>query len=460
MRRLSRGLGFTVSAFVLACGFPRPVEVEGDAGPAATFDAGVDPGSACTRTTCIDDLLSMCGTSGTVEQIETCRLGCYSDQSRCNGLLPSNGLRQSLEDSDQRSAMMLPAGTVVDTDMGSVTAAGTSVAVSTTTVAQPGGSLLRVFMAKSWAISDIRIQGGLPVAFVASDGINVLGVIDASANSVSPGPGAPICGDDTGRGGAAGAHFVRTREPGYPPLLFVSNGHGGGGFGTAGGAGGVEGDTPIGLGGLSNGTPELVPLRGGCQGGGDTGVPDTGLHRGAGGGAIQLVAGGAIHLVGGALSGRGVVHVGGGGSPTGSLGRTSDTDTAPIWGPGGAGSGGAILIEAPSVILDDGTALFAGGGGGGGFGACSPKPDGHDASPDETAAAGGACSVTDAFTVAGGSGATTATGGAGHDGTGGGAGGGGGGLGRIRINTADGRYVAGSSALIRGVMTTGVAGRR
>jgi hypothetical protein len=154
------------------------------------------------------------------------------------------------------------------------------------------------------------------------------------------------------------------------------------------------------------------------------------------------------------------VHVGGGGGIAGVLGRTDDTDPTPVWGPGGGGSGGGILIEAPSIILDEGTALLAGGGGGGGYGACSPGPDGLDAIPNSGTAPGGSCPTGIMPAAVGGSGATTGAGAAGQDRTIGAAGGGGGGLGRIRINTRDGQYAAGTTSLIHGVSTSGTAGRR
>jgi hypothetical protein len=393
-----------------------------------------------------------------VEHIEHCSLGCFSDGSRCGQLAPSNGLGLALDQSEQYGAVTLPAGSVIDTDTGAVAAAGTPIVVATVTIAQPGGPVLRVLLARSWSISDARIRGSLPLAIVASDEITVQGVVDVSADASQGGAGSLVCGSGAGGGGAAQGFFERppaSSSPGYPGFLWASNGFGGGGFGTTGGAGGtVNASLLVGTAGQENGNVELVPLRGGCEGGGDS--PP---HRGAGGGAIQLVAGRIVHVVAGGGA-TGIVHVGGGGGLAGVLGRVDETDTAPVWGPEGGGSGGGILIEAPNVVFDDGIALLAAGGAAGGYGACGAVVNGSDAAPNAAVPAGGRCPAGTTPTAAGGDGATNGTGGSGQATSVGSAGGGGGGLGRIRINTGDGQYSAGASALLRGVVTTGVVGRR
>jgi len=354
---------------------------------------------------------------------------------------------------------MLPSGSVIDTDTGTVASAGTPIAVATATVAQPGGPMLRVLLARSWTIYDVRIRGALPVAFVASDDITVRGVIDASADAAVSGPGALECGSAAGGGGPAQGFNQRVSpgaSPGYPPYLWSSGGFGGGGFGTAGGAGGIVlAGLQVGSAGQVNGSDELTPLRGGCEGGGATSQV-----RGSGGGAVQLVSSRTVHFIA-TVAGKGEVHVGGGGGVAGALGRSSDTDPTPVWGPGGGGSGGGILIEAPNVVFDDDTALVAAGGAGGGYGACNPPAAGSDAAPDATTPVGVSCPAATHPIGVGGDGATTGSGAPGLDNTAGGsAGSGGGGLGRIRINTKDGGYSAGASAVVRGAVTAGVVGRR
>lgn len=468
----------SLSIVLTACNFPRPPDnspdIDGGSPTDGTqpndssgSDSGVadapggNPGvdaAACMQTTCTAGTLTVCA-SGTVDHTEPCALGCFSDQTRCNALAPSNGLAASLDEAPQHPAITLPAGSVVNTDTGAVTSAGTPVAVASVTVAQPGGPTLRVLIAKAWTINDVRIQGSLPVAFVASDEIKVQGVIDASADGGTKGPGAQTCGAASGGGGPAQGFFERPRvgnSGGYPDFLWASNGFGGGGFGTAGGAGGItNAGLTVGTPGQPNGTAELVPLRGGCEGGNDaTNAPPSG----AGGGAIQLVSSHSIHVLAGGAS-NGTVHVGGGHGIAGVLGRAENT-TTPVWGPGGGGSGGGILLEAATVTLDDAAALLAAGGGGGGYGACSPVPDGGDAPANTSTPAGGACPPTVKPAAAGGDGATGGTGAVGLAETfGGSSGSGGGGLGRIRVNTASGQFMAGA-AVLRGITTSGTVGVR
>jgi hypothetical protein len=424
----------------------------------SAVDAGVDA-KTCSQTTCRGGVLEVCGAANLVEHTEQCALGCFFDETRCNQLVASNGLDTALDQAVRQGPITLPAGTVVNTDTGRVFSSdGSPVAAATTTVEQPGGATLRVMLAQSWVINDIRIRGTLPIAFVSSNVLTVQGAMDASADHDTNGPGALVCGS-TGGGGApaSDAHFERVppeNSGGYPAFLWITNGFGGGGFGTAGGPGGEAYPALTGAAGAANGNAELVPLRGGCEGGGD--VPQ---HRGAGGGVIQLVSGRAVHLVVLGVS-KGVVHVGGGRGVAGTLGHAPSGDTSPLYAAGGGGSGGGLLIEAPSVILDDGTALLAAGGGGGGYGACNPGPDGVDAPPNGAIPSGGDCPPGTTPSAAGGAGAITGAGTAGETVTAGAAGSGGGGLGRIRINTADGQYIASTSSLIRGVTTSGTLAHR
>jgi hypothetical protein len=446
------------SAALSACEFPRPQDV-------APPDDAMVVGKSCTRTTCADSQLEICGTAGTVEHSETCSLGCFPDGSRCYTFVPSNGLGSVLDRSPQEGEISLPSGTVIDSDTGAVTSVqGTPISVTVAQVTQPGGPMLRVLVARTWIIADVQIRGRQALAFVSSGEMIVEGTIDASAEAALGGPGAVTCGSGGGGGGQAQGFFLRApsgNSGGYPTFLFHSNGLGGAGYATPGGAGGVrEPILAVGVGGQVNGNAELVPLRGGCEGGG--GLPGYG---GGGGGAIQLVSGTSVRFLSGASS-KGIVHVGGGRGAAGDLGHISELDMSPISGPGGGGSGGAILIEAPRVVLEPGTALVANGGGGGGYGACDPGPDGADAAPITAPAAGGACPTEVQPSAAGGDGATNGNGetganaglvGAGMHGS---AGGGGGGLGRVRINTVDGMYSAGATVLVRGIATSGAVARR
>lgn len=190
-------------------------------------------------------------------------------------------------------------------------------------------------------------------------------------------------------------------------------GPGGGGYSTAstfggGGEGGAH-CTLGGLGagmtfaeGLTNGAPELIPLVGGSSGG-VAGSPSYPGHSGAGGGAMQFVSATRIEIQRTAILSASAAN----------FGSMAPSDGSGRFGAGG-GAGGAILLEAPEVVVDG--ALFALGSDGGG------GTLGGGAATSTTPAEPGARSGTSY-------------------------GGGGEGLGRIRINTATSPMVAVDAAL-------------
>ena len=453
---------FAAAVSLVSCGsVPAKPGADASVGDTSTEDAAIDaPPKACTTTTCTNDVLEVCGSNGMVESTEPCALGCFTDATRCNAVDPSNGLASHLDQAAQQGDVTLPDGSTINTDNGTVMSPNGPVAVATATVAQSAGPMLRVLIAKSFTLGDVRVTGALPLAMVASEEITINGVVDASADGSSGGPGAQSCGA-MGAGGAPGnGHYERPRagnSGGYPTYIWCINGAGGGGFGTAGGNGGTQdqGMTAVGSGGIANGQAALVPLRGGCPG-----YAATASYVGAGGGALQLVSNKAVKLVDTGAS-KGILHVGGGGARAGTLGKPATDDPTPMYGPAGGGSGGGILIEAPVLVLEDGTALLAAGGGGGGYGACANAPNGMNAPASATTPTGGACPAGTSPATSGGNGAISATGGVGTDTTvGGSGGGGGGGLGRIRVNTADGQYTSGTGAVVTGAATTGTVGTR
>jgi hypothetical protein len=222
---------------------------------------------------------------------------------------------------------------------------------------------------------------------------------------------------------APAAQLTKGLGPGGGNALSTRAG-GGSYCGVGGKGGGADGS----LGGKTYGSEDLVPLLGGSSGG------NAGTQAGAGGGAVQVVAGG--HLT---ISATAVIHVGGG---EGS------------WNSSGAGSGGAILLEGKQVTVLGTLAANGGGGGEGGtFG-----DDGFRASPDDVAAPGG-YTGTEAKENDGGNGSAAAE----IDGLPGGtlSGGGGGGAGRIRINSASGSAITSgvfSPALETACVTQGKLG--
>ena len=406
---------------------------------------------------CDGNNLVSCNAEGNGAVNTACDLGCDGTALKCKGVDPSNNLASNLDQAAAQGDVTLPSGTTIDTNTGTVTGPSGAIAVASSLVSQSGGPMLRVLIAKSFAIGDVRVSGGGALALVAAGDITITGTLDLSADGVNPGPGAVACAG-TGEGGVNNNGFFQ-RVPagnsgGYPTYLWDISGGGGGGFGSVGGAGGAGGSTNTATaGGVTNGNATLVPLRGGCPGGDS----NSGPHGGRGGGAVQLVANGTVHLVAGSTNGQ--IHVGGGGGEAGELGRAATTDTNPVYSSGGGGAGGGILIEAATVTLDAGTGLWAAGGGGGGWGACASPPNGMDAPANASTPSGGACPVGTTPATTGGDGATTGDGGAGQATTTGSSGGGGGGLGRIRINTADATYMS-QGATVRGAVTTAIVQSR
>jgi hypothetical protein len=426
--------------------------------PNTGCESGSNGGSGnCTPNAvlrCEGPQLVSCNAGGTGEVTQTCALGCDGVGPRCKGVDPSNGLATYLDQAAQQGDVTLPDGTAISTDNGTVNGPAGVIAVATTIISQPGGPMLRVLIANSFSIGNVRVDGTAALAIVSANDISIHGVLDLSADGVSAGPGAINCvGNGAGGGPAPGAFDARpaSNSGGYPNYLWAIGGGGGGGFGSTGGTGGSgNGLTPGGA-GVVNGVATLAPLRGGCPGGDQSGGP----YAGAGGGAVQLVSNHTVHLVDAGAT-KGDVHVGGGGGHAGDLGKASLSDTTAVYSPGGGGAGGGILIEASALVLDANTGLSAAGGGGGGWGACAPVANGSDAPPSASTPSGGSCGAGTTPAQLGGDGATIADGSSGQASTYGSGGGGGGGLGRIRISTADGQYSTQTSSTVRGVVTTGI----
>jgi hypothetical protein len=293
-------------------------------------------------------------------------------------------------------------------------------------VTQPGGPSLGVYVARNVIVRAGAVLGAhdtYGLGLVALEAIQIEGgiTVTPSTSGQSAGGAMPSLSDWTGTGpggGPAGATLVAASGASYCGK---------------GGKGGIR------AGGLqpaftasTYGNETLVPLLGGSAGGSGGALPG-----GSGGGVVQLVAGTSITVAAG-----GYVTAGGGGGPYGGAAQGQNGS--------GAGSGGAILIEAPSV--DIAGALAANGGGGGPSGTTAMTSNGSDGQPSDQAASGGTVSPGMAPGGAGGAGSDIS----GHDGatatTDDKASGGGGGVGRIRINTR------GGAATISGVVSPSLGG--
>ena len=290
---------------------------------------GCDAG---TGLSCDLDQLTVCNADGHSSSVETCALGC-STEPRCLTFEPSNGLGPALEMAASEPDVVLPPGTRIDTDLGTVTtASGSTVSVRSAEVSQQGSVAIRAFVARSFTIDGVVVRGQHPVALVAADSILIRGRFDARATGTNAGPGAL----DSPAACAGEGYQVD-----------LNTGTGGGGGATAGGDGGglVSTSFPAKRGGAS--TAGFEPLVGGCRGG-TASSQATLAVGGAGGGGVQLVAGNLI-----SLSDNGLIDVGAGGGQ----------DRA------GGGSGGTIIVESARVeIAGTAAGLVGNGGSGGGCG--------------------------------------------------------------------------------------------
>ncbi|MBP6631121.1 MAG: hypothetical protein KA297_16925 [Kofleriaceae bacterium] len=213
----------------------------------------------------------------------------------------------------------------------------------------------------------------------------------------------------------------------------MTSGGGGGGGSTAGGSGGtIFNGLLFGAGGAAYPNEDLVPLRGGCAGGGLLGYPTVSN----GGSAVQLVSRTQIILsAAAAIDMRAWIADQGGADPACF----------------GGGSGGNVLLEAPVVVVGQGAKVLTNGApgllrGGGvrtsddgtptpGTPCPNPQPAGTRCGPGGQGAAalggptdGGSTQYTSGLTLLM-------------------TGGGGGALGYLRINTADGTYTKASDVL-------------
>ncbi len=356
---------------------------------------GCTPG----KVTCEGETRSTCNADGKDVTTETCTLGCASDGLSCQVFDPSNGLLNQLLASAESPDVMLASATI-DTTTGVVKDGGVPVNVESVTVAQTSGPSIRVLLAHSWTLYNVRVTGSMPLALVSVGQIALHGNLDASATLAVAGPGALDLGVCVGQA--------------------TIDGGGGGGNVTAGGTSsqripttGQPPPPPAAAGGSA--VPGLSPFVGGCAGGAPRDANGTFLAAPApGGGAIQLSSMTRIDIP---LAAQ--INLGGGGGSA---------------SPGGGGSAGNLILEAPEMLIRGG--LFLNGG----SGAACGLP-GNNGPRDVAQAAAQSC-VTQVGPVmltthSGKGGAGTLAPGSGG-GSAGGPAGGGGAAGKARIATRSG----------------------
>lgn len=267
---------------------------------------------------------------------------------------------------------------------------------------------------------NLRFLGKRPVVFLIHGDALIEGLVNLRPIS----PAFPGAGADSTACGLGGPGAAANREGG-----------GGGGFFDEGGAGGR---TSTANGGAANGNAAIEPLRGGCSGG----LGWNGVDAGLGGGGLQLSVAGTLRILDGGIATPAT------GGPGGVAGAAA----------GGGGSGGAILLQAFSVIVQNGFLTANGGAGGEGGtnrnGTTSNGDAGADAAFRTTTPATGGTNGNCCGGNGGSGGAGTAAPGSGTNGINTSSnepagGGGGGSRGRIRIDTASG----GSCTLTQSVIS-------
>lgn len=359
-------------------------------GVAPRVDAGSDAGpTACAEPArCEADELVTCGAR------QACTLGCDAQSTRCKTIAPS-GAAGTVDVSTATADTTLSEANVYwfDTQTGSIgfrddtgTPAGVPLraggpgivsGIGFQSVQQEGGPKLGVFFFRSLAVATgatVKVYGPDPIALVSLGDLTVAGTVSVSADCAknTPGPGAPVDGPSKGLTN----RVAFNNNPGFKGIC---GGAGGGGNGTAGGKGGDatgsngSAETPQqaqalgGEGGAARARTLIdQPLfvGGGAGGGGSrwpVPTPNEPVYPGgAGGGALQLAAGGTLLV-------SGLVDAAGCGGRRGWSGANLPVGSADCWGAGGGGAGGTIALEAGAVrIAPTGRVLANGGGAGGG----------------------------------------------------------------------------------------------
>lgn len=395
-------------------------------------ERGCDPDAGGCRlcspneTACTNGKVATCDANGTVMSMTECPLGCFQDEPRCREIDPSNNLAMYFD--------MVPNPPDLDlqfahfhTGTGMVTDNGNPIDVPSFAVPAPANGVpMRVFVANSVNITRASADSivnsfettGPALVLLSRGDIRIMGTLAAHP---SAGSGAVSPGCIGGRG------VIRSN------CNYSSSGGGGGGFATDGAKGGdvPNNSEPGGAGNMASGNETLVPLRGGCAGGGAADGTAALDYDGGGGGAIQLVSKTRIVV-------DGTIDVSGGGGGGDRYGQTNGFIL------NGGGAGGGILLEAPQIELGANAQLLANGGDGSSACTvsgitCSAAGKGAKAGVPPTAGIDIDCNAATGTTASGA---------------------GGGGLGRVRINTQSGTYTKALGAVESAVVTKGTVGTR
>lgn len=399
------------SGLMFACGSVPSSKADANGGGDGNGGGGVCEPSAALR--CDDKTLVSCNAEGTAEVQTQCALRCNAATPACEDkIAPSNGYAAQLDDAATGPAINITSNTIIDRDDFT-----------------PATGMVKIGNQQAKAVVVPGSNGGLDVLVISVASLNIaanaqLGVLYPDYNSGIVNFRGPVAIMSAGDVTIAGTVYVFPDGDAASDSCVGSNtngagadneviGAGGGGFGRPGGnGGGVSQIATGGVGGPMGGNAMLIPLRGGCRGGRPA-YPLT--LPGEGGGALQITSATRIDI-----------------AATGKVGAPGNGGYVSA----GGGSGGGILLEAPTVSLSGG--IYANGGAGG----CSEANSGNEGLGllAMAPATRGPCGSRSVSGGNGGFGTTAAGDGTAltnqsgiQDFTGGG----GGAVGRVRINTLD-----------------------
>ncbi len=333
-----------------SCKFPELPPLETDADVGTDADAAIDAGPPeCSAglQSCIAGALTQCGADsrymrygvpngGPAGEAITvtmhdypCPLGCHASEPRCADVAPSNGLIGAMDSVnvsltgldvvlDDASGDILvstnngaPNGELVFVESG-----GTQIPVPADVVTQSNGVDIVVLKVRSFTLGlgvHLKLAGTKAVAIASHLDVYIDGHLDLSGTTIGAGPSTNTACNVAFAPGAGGG----------------GGNYENGGNASSGAAGGSHMQSA-----------SLVPLEGGCSN-----------YLGVGGRAIQIVSRTRV-----ALSPTGIINV---------SGRQGNG----LFGSGvlyafGGGSGGAGLVESPSIVLALGSRIAGRGGSG------------------------------------------------------------------------------------------------
>ena len=294
------------------------------------------------------DVLRTCAGPGAQYQDTTCSWGCVATggNPHCGTIAPTSDAVDPSDLVDQTGLGAAMVSGTIDTDTGSIGSIRAQGAGIVSGIGYRTHDNVAVFTAKSWTFGGTTVTGTKAVAFVATAGdITITSTLDASSCNPSSSGGAGGFDGGTGKGSAGGNDTMASTGGGTGGNAGTTGGGGGGHAGTGGASKAAAG-------GASYGDAEITHLSGGAGGGAGNGGGMYGIG-GGGGGAVQLITAGTVTV---SNSFTHYINVSGCGGTKGGGGADSG---------GGGGAGGALLIEA-HTIMNGGELLANGGGGGGG----------------------------------------------------------------------------------------------